>query len=192
MSAKHDKSSNQRSRLLTQHQERPWGHGQWSHGLSCSGCTVVCWSQCYVYVLLRELRALSECSKCFQVPGASTLQLLSSTDDWSTLKTFPCFWRLPRVWFRLNSKFSPQIKEQFHKTKLCVRSPASSSFENRLRDWRYPEVWLLAKFLMNQVFNKKQKCSMGAQCPFAHSEEVREELFEVLIDLCFIKPTKNI
>jgi len=40
----------------------------------------------------------------------------------------------------LNSKFSPQIKEQFHKTKLCV-------------------------------FNKKQKCSMGAQCPFAHSEE---------------------
>lgn len=23
----------------------------------------------------------------------------------------------------------------------------------------------------SQVFNKKQKCSMGAQCPFAHSEE---------------------
>lgn len=42
-----------------------------------------------------------------------------------------------------------------------------------------------------EVFNKKQKCSMGAQCPFAHSEEVREELFEVLIDLCFIKPTKK-
>ncbi|CAJ1341016.1 unnamed protein product [Effrenium voratum] len=46
-------------------------------------------------------------------------------------------------WFdpsMLSSKFSPQIREQFHKTKMCV-------------------------------FNKKQKCSMGAQCPFAHSEE---------------------
>jgi len=40
----------------------------------------------------------------------------------------------------LSSKFSPQIREQFHKTKLCV-------------------------------FNKKQKCGMGALCPFAHSEE---------------------
>ncbi|CAE7871070.1 unnamed protein product [Symbiodinium microadriaticum] len=40
----------------------------------------------------------------------------------------------------LNSKFSPQIREQFHKTKLCV-------------------------------FNRNQKCSMGALCPFAHSEE---------------------
>ena len=46
----------------------------------------------------------------------------------------------PNAMSMLNSKFSPQIKEQFHKTKLCV-------------------------------FNKKQKCSMGAQCPFAHSEE---------------------
>ena len=130
------------------------------------------------------------------LPGARSQHAVATIVLHRWLKHFDalfCVFGDYSVWFRLNSKFSPQIKEQFHKTKLCVRSPANSSFENRLRDCWHSEMWLPAKFLMNmEVFNKKQKCSMGAQCPFAHSEEVREDLFEVLIDLCFIKPTKNI
>ena len=83
---------------------------------------------------------------------------------------------------RLNSKFSPQIKEQFHKTKLCVRGPMFRSHARDQPCWHHTNLSTLSTHLTalgikqsNQpsakVFNKKQKCSMGSNCPFAHSEE---------------------
>lgn len=53
-------------------------------------------------------------------------------------------WAMNGLNTMLNSKFSPQIREQFHKTKLCV-------------------------------FNKKNKCALGAYCPFAHTKEELQE-----------------
>eukprot|EP00931_Biecheleriopsis_adriatica_P087495 TRINITY_DN61959_c0_g1_i1.p1 TRINITY_DN61959_c0_g1~~TRINITY_DN61959_c0_g1_i1.p1 ORF type:complete len:1392 (-),score=331.78 TRINITY_DN61959_c0_g1_i1:32-4207(-) len=45
----------------------------------------------------------------------------------------------------LGHRFSPQIRGQFHKTKMCA-------------------------------FNKSNKCTMGASCPFAHSKEELQQM----------------
>ncbi|CAE8626351.1 unnamed protein product [Polarella glacialis] len=52
----------------------------------------------------------------------------------------PSQWAVNGVNTMLNSKFSNQVVEQLHKTKMCV-------------------------------FNKKNKCAMGASCPFAHTKQ---------------------
>lgn len=52
----------------------------------------------------------------------------------------PSQWAVNGVAEMNSSKVSPQIREQFHKTKLCL-------------------------------FQKKNKCALGASCPFAHARE---------------------
>eukprot|EP00930_Biecheleria_cincta_P033999 TRINITY_DN23530_c0_g1_i2.p1 TRINITY_DN23530_c0_g1~~TRINITY_DN23530_c0_g1_i2.p1 ORF type:complete len:1270 (+),score=260.59 TRINITY_DN23530_c0_g1_i2:480-3812(+) len=55
----------------------------------------------------------------------------------------------------LTGKFSPQIRDQFHKTKLCA-------------------------------FNRKQKCSLGQACPFAHSKEELQPVPDLMkTKLCY-------